>query len=473
MQTQLRNFHRRPAATVFSFLAAVTLAAAQTPAESPSALEQVLARLDRLERQNRELVEQVRALRSELALSHNPSSGASGDTVAAGSAAPDGAQMASVNERLDVQERRLEEQAQTKVESSQHMPVRITGMALFNAFLNSRPNDNLVVPVLAPGSGGPLTGGATLRQTILGLDFRGPEVLGGGKIHGFINMDFFGGSREPYDNLFRIRTAGLEIHWENTSVMFGQDKPLIAPREPNSLAQVGLSPLTGAGNLWVWQPQMRVEQRFHLDDRTSFRAQVGVFETREDYGYVPPAYATSLQSQRPALQGRFSLAHNLDDERRIEIGSGFDASTTHVAGATVPSRVWAFDWFANPWRKLEFSGTFFRGHNLTNLGGIGQGFTIVNENNVIPVHADGGWAQLSFLIAPRLTFNLFGGQQDNRNRDLRYYGVDKNQAYAANLMYRLAPNVIVSLETGQVRTTYLGVGNRLANHHDLGLAYLF
>jgi hypothetical protein len=286
-------------------------------------------------------------------------------------------------------------------------------------------------------------------------------------------MDFFGGSGEPYDSLFRIRTAGLEINWENTSVTFGQDKPLIAPREPNSLAQVGLSPLTGAGNLWIWQPQMRVEQRFHLDDRTSFRAQVGVFGTREEYGYVPPAYVASLQNQRPALQGRFSLAHNLDDERRIEVGAGFDASTTHVAGATVPSRVFAFDWFVNPWRKLEFSGTFFRGQNIANLGGIGQGFTIVTYANVIPVHAAGGWAQLSFLIAPRLTLNLFGGQQDNRNRDLRYYGVDKNQAYAANLMYRLAPNVILSLETGQVRTTYLGVGNRLANHHDLGFAYLF
>jgi hypothetical protein len=473
MQTQLRNFHRRSAATVFLFLAAVTLAAAQTQSESPSALDQILARLDRLERQNRELVEQVRALRNELALSHDQSPAPSNDTAAAGPSSPDGVQTAGVNERLDVQERRLEEQAQTKVESSQHMPVRITGMALFNAFLNSRPNDSLVVPVLAPGSGGALTGGATLRQTILGLDFRGPEVLGGGKIHGFINMDFFGGSGEPYNSLFRIRTAGLEINWENTSVMFGQDKPLIAPREPNSLAQVGVSPLTGAGNLWIWQPQMRVEQRFHLDDRTSFRAQVGVFATREDYGYVPPAYTSSLQNQRPALQGRFSLTHNLDDERRIEVGSGFDASTTHVGGASVPSRVFAFDWFANPWRKLEFSGTFFRGHNLTNLGGIGQGFTIVKDYNVIPVHAEGGWAQLSFLIAPRLTFNLFGGQQDNRNRDLLYYGVDKNQAYAANLMYRLAPNVILSLETGQVRTTYLGVGNRLTNHHDLGFAYLF
>jgi hypothetical protein len=473
MQTQLRNFHRRSAATVFLFLAAVTLAAAQTAAESPSALDQILARLDRLERQNRELVEQVRALRNELALSHDQSSALSAGTVASGPPAQDGAQAASVNERLDVQERRLEEQAQTKVESSQHMPLRVTGMALFNAFLNSRPNGNLVVPVLAPGSGGALTGGATLRQTILGLDFRGPEVWGGGNIHGFINMDFFGGSGEPYNSLVRLRTAGLEINWENTSVMFGQDKPLIAAREPNSLAQVGLSPLTGAGNLWLWQPQMRVEQRFHLDDRTSFRAQVGVFETREDYGYVPPAYVSTLQGQRPALQGRFSLAHNLDDERRIEVGLGFDASTTHVAGATVTSRAFALDWFANPWRKLEFSGTFFRGRNLTGLGGIGQGFTIVTYDNVIPVHADGGWAQLSFLVAPRLTFNLFGGQQDNRNRDLLYYGVDKNQAYAANLMYRLAPNVILSLETGQVRTTYLGVGNRLANHHDLGFAYLF
>jgi len=196
-------------------------------------------------------------------------------------------------------------------------------------------------------------------------------------------MDFFGGSGEPYDSLFRIRTAGIEINWENTSVMFGQDKPLIAPREPNSLAQVGLSPLTGAGNLWLWQPQMRVEQRFHLDARTSFRAQVGVFQTREDYGYVPPTYFSTLQGQRPALQGRFSLAHNLDDERRIEVGAGFDASTTHVAGATVPSRVFAFDWFANPWRRLEFSGTFFRGRNLTGLGGIGQGFTIVTGSALI------------------------------------------------------------------------------------------
>jgi hypothetical protein len=309
-----------------------TAAAAQTPAEDSSAVRQILERLDRLEQQNRELTEEVRALRRDLAASHGSTESVQAKTEDARSAGED------LAEKMDVQERRLEEQAQTKVESSQHMPVRITGMALFNAFLNSRPSGGLNEPVVARPSGGALSGGATLRQTILGLDFRGPEIFGGGKIHGFINMDFFGGSGEPYDSLFRIRTAGLEFKWANTSVMFGQDKPLIAPREPNSLAQVGISPLTGAGNLWLWQPQARVEQRFHLDESTTFRAQASLLETREDYGYVPPAYASSLQSSRPALEGRFSLAHSLDDERRIEIGSGFHASTTHVAGTTRKQR---------------------------------------------------------------------------------------------------------------------------------------
>jgi hypothetical protein len=40
-------------------------------------------------------------------------------------------------------------------------------------------------------------------------------------------------------------------------------------------------------------------------------------------------------------------------------------------------------------------------------------------------------------------------------------------------MYRLAPNVILSLETGQVRTEWLDKGKRLGNYHDLGFAYLF
>ena len=248
---------------------------------------------------------------------------------------------------------------------------------------------------------------------------------------------------------------------------------MFAPREPTSIVQVAVPPLSGAGNLWLWQPQAQVEQRLHLDSQTTVRAQLGVFQTREDY-YAPVVsfYGSSLQDARPGLQGRFGISHRLDDERRLEFAGGFHTSTTHVLEYAVPSHVLALDWFANPWRKLEFSGAFFRGQNLTGLGGVGQGFTVERSGQVIPIHADGGWAQLSFLIAPRLTLNIFGGQQDNRNRDIRY-GVAKNQSYAANLMYRVAPNVILSFESGQMRTTYLATGNRLNNRYDLGFAYLF
>jgi hypothetical protein len=49
----------------------------------------------------------------------------------------------------------------------------------------------------------------------------------------------------------------------------------------------------------------------------------------------------------------------------------------------------------------------------------------------------------------------------------------KNQGYFGNVMYRLAPNVVVSLEGGQIRTTYYQIGNRLNDHYDLAIAYMF
>ena len=460
MQTHPHRLHRWPGATFLFFCFLGTAAAAQTASEESATLRKILERLDRLEQQNRELTVEVGALRKELAEARTAPAGA--ETA---KATPD------LPERMDVEEHRVEEMAQTKVESSQHFPIRITGMALFNSYINSNSSAPDVPTVVGPGSG-PLTGGATMRQTVIGLDYQGPEIFGGGKVNGFLSMDFFGANSDPYGGGFRIRTGGIEFNWADTSVMVGQDRPLISPREPNSLAQVWVSPLSGAGNLWVWQPQLRVEQRFHLGDSNTLRAQASVFETREAYTGVPPAYG-SIQAARPSAQERVALAHNFDDTRRIEFGSGFAQSTTHVAATTVPSRVFSLDWFANPWRKLEFSGAFFRGQDVTNLGGAGTGFTLTNPYYAIPVHADGGWAQLSFLATSRLTFNLFGGEQQNRGRDLYLSDLAKNQTYGANVMYRIAPNVILSLESEQLRTTYLGTGRPLNNHYDLGVAYLF
>jgi hypothetical protein len=428
-------------------------------AESPSTAElrQILERLQRLEQANQELREQVRGLRAELAAR----SGKTETTVA------------PVEERVAVLESRVQEQSQTKVEASQRLPVRLTGMVLFNAFLNSRNNNGAQYPTTAV-AGHERNGGGSLRQTSIGLDYGASPAIWGGKLSGSLFMDFWGGSGQSLDQLVRLRTGIVAIDWTSRRIAAGLDKPIFSPREPTSLAQVGVSPLTGAGNLWLWIPQVRFEQDLRMGDSSGLRAQIGVVQTRENYARTAAtSYTPDGPGARPGLEGRFEFRHG--GERRIEVAPGFHLSTSHVAYMPVPSRLFSLDWFARPVAPLEFSGAFFTGQNVAPLGagGAGPGFTAPSTTEVRPVHSTGGWGQLTYRFSQRLSFNFFSGQHDNRDSDLQSGMVGKNLLYGANFFYRLAPNVILSFESSQVRTRRTGAGWLLNNHYDLALAYLF
>jgi hypothetical protein len=203
------------------------------------------------------------------------------------------------------------------------------------------------------------------------------------------------------------------------------------------------------------------------------RAQAGIFQTAEGAAITSAEYAPTLERGRPGLEGRFELWSQWKENRRIEIAPGFHTSSTHVAGTSVASSVLSVDWLASILPKTSFTGMFFTGQNVAGLGALRQGFTIVSEAVVKPVHSKGGWAQLRITPTERLSFHLAGGQQNDRASDLIFGGINKNQNYFANVMYRIAPNVIASFEAGQVRTRYVGQGNRHNNHYDLALAYLF
>jgi hypothetical protein len=427
------------------------LAAAQTPD-----LARILERLDRLERENRELSEQVTALRARV----------DGAPAASAIKAID----VPLDQRVEIQERRVDELEQAKVESAQKFPIRLTGMALFNAFLNSHQSGGFDYPVTAAPVAGPNHAGATLRQTIVGLEFRGPKTISGGTVRGSLYMDFFAGAN---NQTMRIRTGSIEVDWKTRSIMAGIEKPIFNPREPSSLAQVGISPLTGAGNLWLWLPQVRAEQDFTFGRSSGLRAQVGMLQTREVLPYPGASVPGPLEAARPALEGRFELYHKIDDDRRIEFAPGFHTSTTHIGGISLPSRLFSMDWFFNPWRRVEFSGAFYTGENVAPLGnGYGQGFYGYGRYQET-VSSIGGWGQVTIHTLPRLDFHLFTGQQDDENHGLGNGRIGKNISYGGNLFYRLAPNVLVGLEAAQVRTLYIGQGIRINNHYDLALAYSF
>jgi hypothetical protein len=126
-----------------------------------------------------------------------------------------------------------------------------------------------------------------------------------------------------------------------------------------------------------------------------------------------------------------------------------------------------------PLAAIDFTGAYFTGENVDVLGGLREGVVIRPGDIPRAVHAQGGWGQFTWRIAPRLTFHTFGGQQNAHHVDAIVGGIEKNQGFAANLMYRLSANVLSSIEFAQVRTTYVGGVTRLNPHYDLALAYLF
>jgi hypothetical protein len=424
-----------------AFLAPISLWAQTTPD-----LTKILERLDRLEQENRRLAEQVRDLTARLGNAEPPP-----PTVA---------------ETLDIHEQRIAEQARSKVESSQKFPIRLAGMALFNAFMNSKQSGGLDDPVVAAASG-PGHSGATVRQTIIGLEFGGPQAIWGGKVRGSVYMDFFPGT---FNSTMRVRTADVEVEWKNRSVMAGLEKPIFNPREPSSLAMVGISPLTGAGNLWLWLPQVRFEQDLRFGTGTGLRAQLGAVQTRELGPYTGSAVP---EASRPAAEGRFNFYHNLDEDRRFEFAAGFHASTTHAAGQSIPSNLFSLDWSFNPWKRLEFTGVFYSGQNVAMLGsGTFQGYSVSGPSGTA-VESRGGWGQLTLHALPRLDFHLFTGQVDDANHDLIRGAIGKNLLFGGNAYFHVAPNVLVGLEATQLRTMYIGQGVRINNHYDLALAYIF
>src|SRR5260370_17464839 len=93
----------------------------------------------------------------------------------------------------------------------------------------------------------------------------------------------------------------------------------------------------------------------------------------------------------------------------------------------------------------------------------------------------GGRKKVKMIGEGRFNIYLLAGLQTDHRSDVIAGlggggvsgGIGRNLAYGANFFYKLSPNVIASFETLQTRTAYLLFGQRLNNHYDLAIAYLF
>ncbi len=456
-----------PRRLLFVLLILIIPAYAQEKEDSSVLLQRVLERLDHLEQQNRQLVQEVTLLRQQVAAAAGVAQAQAPEPAGDNQKAP------PLEQRVAVTEARTAEQAQTKVEAAHKYPIQLTGMVLFNAFSNTESRNSYVVNELGllPNS---YASGATMRQTLLGFDFQGPRLPGNGHVNGSLIMDFWSGPSAPGSNWLRLRHADISLDWTHRSFTIGQDKPLISPYAPDSLAEVGVPPLSGAGNLWYWLPQARYEERVALGSNSGIRGQLAVlqsggtaYETAESQKY------TYSEPVKPALEGRVAFWHRIDDKRRFEVAPGFHVSSIRSAGASVGSRIASLDWLITPSARLSITGAFFTGQNVAGLGSLGNGITRSPDGTLRAVHASGGWTQLAFPLTARLTLNIFSGLEHDKSIDLRAANIVHNWSYASNLMYHLNSNLVIGLEGLQMRTRSASGLQGVQNRYDLAFGYLF
>jgi hypothetical protein len=513
------------------FVSALNLAAQQAPGPAAaanavpaeSAAVQALAdSVRQLQAQVQTLHAEVQELRRELALAKTSTAPAQQGTarteVSSASAYPTAAtttvpspptepteelstteRVARLEESQELAEARLAEQYQTKIESGSKYRMRLSGIILLNLFANRGNADNIDFPQVAEEQnlvlGSPGSFGGSLRQSQIGLEVFGPQIAGA-RTSANIRFDFAGGfpyrSNGVSEGLVRLRTGTIRLDWKDTSVVAGQDSLFFVPVSPTSLASLAIPPLSYAGNLWAWTPQVHVEHRITLAENSSLTLQGGILDSLT--GIVPeegqdgrsPSWGE--QSGHPAFATRLALRQRVFGQDMTLGFGGFYGRENWGLDRNLKNWAGTVDLTLPLGRFFGLTGFFYRGHALASLGGgIGQSVlwsgSIMNPATIFyGADAEGGWAQLK--VMPRTNFEINGGfGQDNPFAgDLRRYGpngsyygplLSRNQSPFANFIYRMRSDVLFSVEYRYLKTTLLDAGSHKLNHVNAALAYTF
>jgi hypothetical protein len=333
---------------------------------------------------------------------------------------------------------------QDKVESASKYPVKISGLVLFNSYWNRGIVDIQDLPNLAlpnfPGAPNPGVG-ATLRQTMLGVEALGPKLFGA-KTSADAEIDFAGGSPTTSfgvaTGLLRLRTAKISLDWTNTSLSIGQENLFFSPLSPTSYATVYEPAMSWSGNLWVWAPGVELSHRVVLDDQSSLILQAGVldplteeypiFKAHEQPASETPRHPSAAQaSHAPAIAGRIAFDRSKAGSYPFTIGlGGYRAQQQYQTFPAVASWTLNSDFKAGLGKYFELSGEWYRGQAVGGLGG-GIWTSVVfpepagPHTAIQPLRSTGGWAQLKVIPVTRFEINAAFGQDENFGKDLRVF----------------------------------------------------
>jgi TolA-binding protein len=443
-----------------------------------SALAVTHQQLEQSQQEMEQLREELSQIKRLLAATQSrpAESSSSGSAVDAAKAAATAIE--DLQERQQTTEAQVKVHDQTKVESSSKYPLRVTGLILFNSFVNRGSVDNIDLPEAALSNQNNTTSngsaGATFRQTILGLQGSGPRVAGA-RTSADVDLDFFAGlaysSYATSAGTVRMRTASINFDWTNDSVQAGLVVPLISPLSPTSYAMVAEPALAGAGNLWTWAPQLRYAHQIPLQSGRRLQFEFGLWDpptagysTNELFRVPSPSEA----SKQPGYESRVSYG-TFPGEHPFQIGlSGYYNRQSYSGNQSVDSWAATTDWRVPLGSRFEVSGEGYRGKAL---GGLGGGvyknvlfgiYSATGLNAYRGLNAIGGWTQLKAYFTQSLEANASIGLDNGYASDFHEFIFPptvtatqlraRNKMVFGNLIFRPKTYLILSPEYRRIWT---------------------
>ena len=399
----------------------------------------------------------------------------------------------------DLLNSKLVEQSQTKVESGSKYRVRFSGIVLLNLFENRGTVDNTDFPSLALESEQPFSSasfGGSVRQSQIGIEAFGPNVAGA-RTSASANFDFAGGFPENTINgetmgVARLRTGVIRFDWANTSLVAGQDFLFFSPLSPTSIATLATPAFSYAGNLWSWTPQVRVEHRIPLSNKSSMMLQVGLLDSLS--GDVAPQDRQNAnaswgeQSGQPAYAARIAWTHALNGQNLTLGAGGYYGRQFWGDGRNVDGWASMVDVSIPLTKMFSLTGEYYRGRAVAGLwGAIGQDVlmsgSLFNPASTIKgLDSMGGWMQLKFQPRENFQINAAYGQDNPFASELTQfpdthsysgYLYTRNQSPLVNFIYQIRSDVEVSVEYRRLRTMYLNDDTQSANHYNATIGYKF
>ncbi len=446
------------------------------------------AALESSQRQIEELRRQVAELQGQLVGTRQAPQQTQDEAVARLNA-----DVENIREQQQVQQSEIATHQQDKVESASKFPVKLTGLILMNTFANTAAVDIPQSPTVATGAGG--TTGISLRQTVLGLDARGPHLFGASS-DADVRIDFFGGVGQgggysPNGGLARLRTAHAELAWDRTRAFAEMDRPIVSPNTPTSITAIAQPALSWSGNLWNWMPQVGAEQTLRFNDSSRMSLQSAIVDVPDPPLQQPstapvPVASLGEESRWPGSEARVGYARGNDlTGLRLGVGGYFSPHTFNqffsfdAWAATVDYRIPLF-------AHLESSGSFYRGLALGGLGGGAyKDYLYAQQGTEFyyrPLDDVGGWTQLKERASERLEFNVAYGLDNAFAHEIRpyvlssstaYQGLARNSTWFANVIYSPTAYTLFSFEYRRIDSSYAIGPHSVADVYGVAGGYRF